>query len=216
VPGAPGRYFAATVCRVAAWVIDGFLLAILVGIIGAVIGAIFPDIFGPSFQSLDEPFVATSMNVIGVTVLSLGGLIISFLYFYLSWRSGGKATPGQRVFNMQVGNAFDGATLTGRQIGIRWLSLYLLSVLALIPVLAGIGGLASLIWYIVLLATTASSATKQGLHDRWAGSAVVATGPQNTGLAWGCLLIFVVLFFILIFVALAAIIAIFAAIYSLQ
>ncbi len=82
--------------------------------------------------------------------------------------------------------------MTARQITIRWLTLFGLGILSVVPLLAGLGGLAAFIWDIVLLVTTASSATKQGIQDRWAGSAVVATGPQNTGLAWGCLIAYVV------------------------
>ena len=209
VPGSPGRYFAATVTRVAALLIDGILLGIIAGIIYAIVGVFVP---GPSF---DDPtrFSAASPAII---VGSAGGLIISYLYFFLSWRSAGKATPGQRVFHMQVGNAFDGATLDTRQITIRWLTLFGLGILGLVPLLAGLGGFLAFIWDIVLLVTTASSATKQGVHDRWAGSAVVATGPQNTGLAWGCLLIWIVGFVLFLALALAAIVAIFAAIYNLQ
>ena len=209
VPGSPGRYFAATVTRVAALLIDGILLGIIAGVIYAIIGVFVP---GPSF---DDPtrFSAASPAII---VGGIGGLIVSYLYFYLSWRSDGKATPGQRVFRMQVGNAFDGAALDTRQITVRWLTLFGLGILAAVPILAGLGGFLSFVWDIVLLVTTASSATKQGIHDRWAGSAVVATGPQNTGLAWGCLLIWIVGFVLIVALALAAIVAIFAAIYNLQ
>jgi uncharacterized RDD family membrane protein YckC len=209
VPGAPGRYFAATVTRVAALLIDGILLAIISGIIYAIVAAFVP---GPNV--LDDPtrFSAVSPAVI---VGGIGGLIVSFLYFYFSWRSAGKATPGQRVFKMQVGNAFDGATLTPRQISIRWLTLFGPGLLAAVPALAGLGFLA-LIWDIVLLISVISSATKQGLQDRWAGSAVVATGPQNTGLAWGCLLVFIIGFVLLIALTVAALVAIFAAFFSLQ
>ncbi len=209
VPGSPGRYFAATVTRVAALLIDGILLGIIAGVIFAIVGVFVP---GPNFDDPTRFSAATPAVIVG----SLGGLIVSYLYFFLSWRSAGKATPGQRVFHMQVGNAFDGATLDTRQITIRWLTLFGLGILSALPLLAGLGGLLTFIWDIVLLVTTASSATKQGIHDRWAGSAVVATGPQNTGLAWGCLLIWVVGFVVIIALALAAIVAIFAAIYNLQ
>ncbi len=185
VPGAPGRYFAATVTRVAALLIDGILLGIIAGIIFAIVAAIVP---GPNFDDPTRFGVVTPAVIIG----GLGGLIVSYLYFFLSWRSAGKATPGQRVFKMQVGNAFDGAALTARQITIRWLTLFGLGILSVVPFLGGLGGLATIIWDIVLLVTTASSPTKQGMQDRWAGSAVVATGPQNTGLAWGCLIAYIV------------------------
>ena len=209
VPGSPGRYFAATVTRVAALLIDGIVLGLIGFVVYAIIGVFVP---GPSFTDPTD-FNAFSP---GVIVGGFAGLVVSYLYFFLSWRSVGKATPGQRVFHMQVGNAFDGATLDTRQITIRWLTLFGLGILAAVPLLAGLGGLLIFIWDIVLLVTTATSATKQGIHDRWAGSAVVATGPQNTGLAWGCLIVWIVGFVLILALALAAIVAIFAAIYNLR
>ena len=209
VPGAPGRYFAATVTRVAALLIDGILLGIVAGIIFAIVGAFVP---GPNFDDPTRFSAATPAVVIG----GIGGLIVSYLYFFLSWRSAGKATPGQRVFKMQVGNAFDGAALTTRQITIRWLTLFGLGIISVVPLVGGLGGLATIIWDIVLLVTTATSPTKQGMQDRWAGSAVVATGPQNTGLAWGCLIVYIVGIFVVILIAIFALLAVFAAFYNLQ
>ena len=209
MPGAPGRYFAATVTRVAALAIDGILLGIIAGFIFVIVNAFVP---GPNFDDPTRFSAVTPAVIVG----GLGGLIVSYLYFFLSWRSAGKATPGQRVFKMQVGNAFDGATLTTRQISIRWLTLFGFGILSVVPFLGGLGGLASIVWDIVLLVTTASSATKQGLQDRWAGSAVVATGPQNTGLAWGCLIAYVVGIFVLIAIVIAFIVAIAAAFYNLR
>ena len=210
MPGAPGRYFAITVTRVAALLVDTILLAILGAIVVAILSALIPG------QFMLDPEATTPTFGPGFAIAGLGGLVVSYLYFFLSWRSGGKATPGQRVFKMQVGNAFDGAALTPRQITIRWLALFGLSILSVLPILAGLGGLLAFIWDIVLLVTTASSLTKQGLHDRWAGSAVVATGPQNTTLAWGCLIAYVVGIVVLIALAALALIAVVATFYSLQ
>jgi uncharacterized RDD family membrane protein YckC len=193
---------------VAALLIDTVLLGILAGIVVGVLSAVMPGQFGldgdPTVRAFGPGFV----------IAGLGGLVVSYLYFFLSWRSEGKATPGQRVFKMQVGNAFDGAALTTRQITIRWLTLFGLGILSTLPILAGLGGLAAFIWDIVLLVTTASSATKQGIHDRWAGSAVVATGPQNTTLAWGCLIAWIVGVLLIVALAFALIVAIAAALYN--
>ena len=139
----------------------------------------------------------------------LAGLAVSFLYFGLLWRSAGKATVGQRLFRMQVGNAFDGAILTWEQVAIRWVVLFGFGILALLPVIGGLGGLVGFVWAIVLLVTTTTSLTKQGLHDRWAESAVVATGPQNTTLAWGCLIAYVVAVAVVIVLAFAVLVAFF-------
>jgi uncharacterized RDD family membrane protein YckC len=78
---------------------------------------------------------------------------------------------------MQVGNAADGATLTMEQAVKRWLAVggvfSLAQFLNPLPLLGLLVGLASLIWVIALLVTTAQSPTKQGLHDQFAGSVVV-------------------------------------------
>lgn len=211
VPGAPGHFFAATVTRVAALLIDSIAVGIVAFAVGFVLSLAAAVVSPDSFDSgtLDETSSAADV-MLGI-LLSLAGLAASYLYFVLLWRSAAKATIGQRAFRMQVGNAFDGATLTWSQATIRWLALFGLGILAAIPVLAGLGGLAILVWMIVLLATTATSPTKQGLHDRWAGSAVVATGSQNTTLAWGCLLAYVIGIALLFVVAFAAVVAFLAA-----
>ena len=48
--------------------------------------------------------------------------------------------------------------------------------------------LIELLWAIILLITTATSPTKQGLHDRFANTALVRPSGQGTsGLATACL-----------------------------
>ncbi len=59
-------------------------------------------------------------------------------------------------------------------------------------------GLLFVLWNIVLLITTATSPTKQGLHDRLANSAVVRPANAGNGLAYGCLAIVVALLVIAI------------------
>ena len=47
-----------------------------------------------------------------------------------------------------------------------------------------------MIWSVVLLGTTITSPTKQGLHDRFANSAVVQpVGGGGNGIVFACLLI---------------------------
>jgi hypothetical protein len=57
-------------------------------------------------------------------------------------------------------------------------------------------GLAQLVWAIVLLISTTTSPTKQGLHDRFANSAVVRPAGAGTGLATTCLVVVIVLLLI--------------------
>jgi len=88
-----------------------------------------------------------------------------------------RGTIGQKALGMQVGNATDGATLTTEQAVRRWLALGgIFSLAQFLNPLPGVGiliGLASLIWVIALLVTTAQSPTKQGLHDQFANTVVV-------------------------------------------
>jgi len=107
-----------------------------------------------------------------------------FLYFVGFWTSNGKATPGMRVFKLQVANAADGKRLAIGPAIIRWLGIgYFFGLFSVIPALAGVAVLASLVWPIVLLVSTATNPIHQGLHDRWARSVVVR--PERAGTTSG-------------------------------
>ena len=54
---------------------------------------------------------------------------------------------------------------------------------------AGLGSLLLFVWAIVLLITTATSPTKQGLHDKLANSAVVRPVSAGNGWVIACLVI---------------------------
>jgi hypothetical protein len=70
-----------------------------------------------------------------------------------------------------------------------WLSSFGLVLDVVAPV-----GLVGLVWWLVLLFTTASSPTKQGIHDRFANTAVVRPqGGSSTALVLGCILLIVAL-----------------------
>ena len=93
---------------------------------------------------------------------------------------------------------------------IRWLAFaYWATLLGLVPVLAVIGNWAYTAWSIVLLLTTAMSPVNQGLHDRWAGSAVIRRADARTNpIVIGCLvlaLVGVLLFILLPVMALLSI-----------
>ena len=199
---APGLVFSTTGARFVAWIVDGFLLAVAGIVIGAVLGA-----FGVETTRAQPPLGPGgvpdySSYLVADPVGSVVGVGISALYFIGSWTGGRRATLGQRLLAIQVGNAFDGRALTLDQAIRRWLGLgEPLVLLAAIPGLAGLSGL-WFIWAIVLLITTATSPTKQGLHDRLANSAVVR--PANAGNTWvtAC----VVIAFILAAVALLSIV----------
>jgi uncharacterized RDD family membrane protein YckC len=194
VPGAPGFVFATTTSRFVAYVVD----AIIVGIIGAIIGAIL----GVSAYTAGAA-PGGQLNT-GVTIVAgLIGLGFGFLYYGGSWSGGRRATPGQRLFKIQVGNAFDGQPLTLVQALKRTAALTLASIVGIVVLAvspssstyASTAGLIGIVWALVLLITTASSDTRQGLHDRFANSAVVrpANAGSTTGLAVAVIIVIAVL-----------------------
>jgi uncharacterized RDD family membrane protein YckC len=103
-------------------------------------------------------------------------------YFVTAWSGGRRATIGQRLLKIEVGHAFDGASLTLEQAFRQWLAFgYWLSLFALITVASVASVFALGLWILVLLTTTVRSPTKQGLHDRFARSVVVRPADAPSG-----------------------------------
>jgi uncharacterized RDD family membrane protein YckC len=184
---APGLTWADIPSRFVAYVIDTFIVAFTGGVIIGVLGV------GSSVPGqLDS-------DPTGGGLLSIVSTVVGAAYFILSWSGGRRATLGQRVFRIQVGNAFDGQPLSATQAFKRWIGLgSVLGLLAVIPSVSlyGVASLAELVWTVVLLISTSTSPTKQGLHDRFANSAVVRPIGASTGLATTCLVIVIGLFVI--------------------
>lgn len=176
MPGAPGLRFGRTLDRFLAWWLDNIIVGIAAGLIAGVVGA----------ASTSNAGVVAVLT----TVVYMG---LEFLYFFGFWTSSSRATLGMRLFHLQVGNAFDGRILDMGQAIRRWIGLGLpLQALYLLPgAAAAIGGLVSL-WYLVLLVSTAISPTRQGLHDRFAGSAMVQPAGASTP-AFACVVLLVLL-----------------------
>ncbi|HET8784313.1 MAG TPA: RDD family protein [Candidatus Limnocylindrales bacterium] len=176
-----GLVFADVYTRFAAYFLDGVLLAALVSIPPAVLGLY-------DYASTYPPEPMPRPTFVGTTIF---GLAIQAAYFLWFWTGGRRATPGQRVFGLQVGNAFDGQPLTMPQAITRWLAMgWWLNLLLLLPffAVAVAAYAAGVVWWIVLAISVAISPTKQGLHDRIARSALVRpAGPTNRwaiGCAW--------------------------------
>jgi uncharacterized RDD family membrane protein YckC len=165
VPGAAGFVYADVPNRIIALIIDSILLAVVYVVLGIVMG-IVGLAAGLGASRLDAPLI-----IFGV--LAFG---ISILYYVYSWTRL-RSTVGMRMLGMQVGNAFDGRTLTSDQAVRRAIALW--GPQAVAQVFSGIGGIGSLLsllalaWAIYLLYTTAQSPTKQGFHDMFANSVVV-------------------------------------------
>jgi hypothetical protein len=65
--------------------------------------------------------------------------------------------------------------------------------LEILPAMSALAGLAGFLWQVLLLASTATSPTRQGLHDRIADTALVQPAGAQTP-ARTCLLILIALF----------------------
>ncbi len=184
---APGLTFADTGTRVIAYIVDVVILAI----VGAIIGAIV-DPTNLTAEDFDDLMAANS------PVAAVLNVLVDAAYFIAFWTGGRRATIGQRLFDIQVGNAFDGRALSLEQAIRRWLAFGAwIGLLGVIPGVFGIAALIPLLWYIVLLVTTATSPTKQGLHDRFANTALVSpSGQGSSGLVKACLVIVAVLFLV--------------------
>jgi uncharacterized RDD family membrane protein YckC len=198
VPGAPGLIYAGAIPRSAAWIVDSFIL----GIVAAIVSLPFAS---PTTLPADTglPFDTTTM-LARTGISSVVTLAVSAVYFIGLWLTGGRATLGMRLFSLQVGNIADGSKLEPVQAVKRWLGYgSFVGLAALAASLAPLVAIVQLIWTIVLLATTASSPTKQGLHDRFAGSAVVRPASAGNGLALTCLVVALVIPILAVFSLLA-------------
>jgi uncharacterized RDD family membrane protein YckC len=178
---APGLVFSGTAARFVAYWIDALLLAVVSGIFTSTIGS------GARFDS-SGGLVWTTGDVIA----SILGVAINGAYFVGFWSGGRRATLGQMLLKIQVANAFDGKSLTLEQAVRRWLGLgQFLSLFAVSATAIGLIGLVSVVWTLVLFISTVTSPTKQGLHDRFANSAVVRPANAGNGLVYTCLFILV-------------------------
>ena len=164
--------------------IDLILIGIVAGIIAAILGA------GESFSSTEFGRFEGGYRLSGPGY-TIPVVVLSLAYFVFFWSGGRRATIGQRIFGIQVGNAFDGHPLSIAQALQRWLGLGLfLSLLDLVLPRSSWLGLVQLVWWIVLIGSTVLSPTKQGVHDKFANSALVQpSGSGSRGLALACALI---------------------------
>jgi uncharacterized RDD family membrane protein YckC len=184
VPGAPDLAFADVPIRLVAYIIDVAILAIVGAALVIALG------FGERIETETSSYVWITSWTADVAFALLG-----FVYFVFFWTGGRRATIGQRAFDIQVGNAFDGRPLSLNQAVRRWLGYgSFLGLLAIVPAVRGYVALVQLVWILVLMATTARNPTKQGLHDRFAHSVLVRPANRGTGgPAMACLVILILL-----------------------
>jgi uncharacterized RDD family membrane protein YckC len=169
--GPAGYVYADVPNRAIAYIIDAIILGIVTIFLFIILGAI-----GLSTGTLNVNTGTVGYNFVAGVIGALIATAINGAYFVYTWTTM-RASPGQKVLGMQVGNAADGATLTMEQAIKRWIALgapfSIAQALNPLPGLGFIIGLASLAWFIALLWTTAQSPTKQGLHDQYANTVVV-------------------------------------------
>jgi uncharacterized RDD family membrane protein YckC len=170
VPGAAGFVYADVPNRIIALIIDAIVLIVIGIIVGIALAAIGLSTGG---------FLGNADFGVGVLLYAVIGFAINVGYFIWTWTSM-RATLGMRALGMQVGNAFDGKTLTMDQAVRRAIALWGPSTVAqFFSGVSGIGtllGLLAFLWVLYLLYTTATSPTKQGFHDKFANSVVVKAG----------------------------------------
>jgi uncharacterized RDD family membrane protein YckC len=185
VPGAPGLSFADTASRFVAWLID----SLIVGVIGFIVAAAL----GYSQTTIIRSASSISTNTsVGGVAFAVAFALVGLVYFVFFWTGGRRATPGQRIFHLQVGNAFDGHGLTPIQAVRRWIGYG--TWIGLFAIVWTGSTLVELIWVIGLLVTTVRSPTKQGLHDRFANSAVVRPSSDSSrGLVTCCLVLILII-----------------------
>jgi uncharacterized RDD family membrane protein YckC len=170
--GPAGYVYADVPNRTIAYIIDVIILAVINIVVFIILAAIGLSSVNLNVNSSDFG----QYNVVAGLIAALVATAINGAYFIYTWTTM-RASPGQKVLGMQVGNAADGATLTMEQAIKRWIALGapfgIAQALNPLPGLGFILGLAALGWFIALLVTTAQSPTKQGLHDQYANTVVV-------------------------------------------
>ncbi len=171
MPGPAGYVYGDVPNRAVAYVIDYIIMIVIGLVIGVVALAILGDRVSISSGTITYNNAAASL----VTTLLSYAVIAG--YFFLTWTRM-RATVGMRLLGMQIGHEADGRTIDSEQALLRIAVMFgpgflasLVSAFAL--GLATVLSLVAFAWFLVLLFTTASSPTKQGLHDRYAHTMVV-------------------------------------------
>jgi uncharacterized RDD family membrane protein YckC len=194
-PGAAGYVISGIGARIVAYLLDSLIVSIV---------PILLSLFVIDWSALFEQAAATtgttttvSMEVTPQLILvTLIGFAIEFIYFVGFWTSGGQATPGMRLLKMKVVDFATGGVLSLTAATKRFIALGApLSLLALIPALQSVAGLAEFALLLFLFFTAITNDRRQGLHDKWANSLVIRSTTSGDGATLvGCLLLIVILF----------------------
>ena len=167
--------FASIFRRSLAWIADvGLVTALVFGGVSILDAALGPAVsFRPEAATLSDTVVVDRGDV---AVEALFASVLSAAYFVVPWALLG-ASPAQLALRIRVRGDADGETLpVGRGIA-RWILLFppfatISALVAGVPLLGWFVWGSALAWYVVLLLSTARSASNRGLHDRIAGTVV--------------------------------------------
>jgi uncharacterized RDD family membrane protein YckC len=174
---APGVTYADTVMRVVAYIIDSIIMFVAIVFLAIILGSIAVGI------AVGGGFIISAIIVAVIAVIALLGSAFYFVYFWQTLR----ASPGQKMLNLETVNAADGATLTRQQAIRRWAFLFGPQAVATVVQFSGsvssalgsIGsllGLVAFFYAIYLLYTVTQNPKRQGFHDVQAGTVVVKRG----------------------------------------
>jgi hypothetical protein len=177
-----GEPFASVSRRSLAWIVDVVLVTALIFVGVAIVDALLgPTVrMHPEAAALENVLAADSSRVALNALLATG---LSVSYFVVPWVLLG-GSPAQLALRMRVRDRTDEQTLSlGRALA-RWILLFppfatVSALTAGMPVVGALVWGAAVVWYLVLLLTTARSDMNQGLHDRIAHSVVRKLSPQT-------------------------------------
>jgi uncharacterized RDD family membrane protein YckC len=180
VPGPAGLFYADVPNRIIGYIIDLIVLAI----IGFVVSFVFGGLLGGVTTAASLDSVGGELNLGAFILVSAVQLAVSFGYFGYFW-SVQRATPGMKFLGLQIGDEADGRSIAWVQAFSRWLVLGIPSTLFAFSAsidtgLSFVFGLVGLVWLLALLYSIAQSPTKQGFHDRFAGTIMVKSGRRAT------------------------------------
>ena len=148
--GSPSPEYAGLVTRVLAFALDVVIVQLTLTVVGAVLALVVS-----AFQD-----VSIEISGLGVVAAALGWALIFDAYLIAFWTLTGQ-TPGMRALGITV-TTTEGANLRLRRGVVRVVGM----VLAAIPLFLG---------YLPIL----TSARRQGLHDRMAGTVVRYVGEES-------------------------------------
>jgi uncharacterized RDD family membrane protein YckC len=185
-----GYAIAGVGARLGGFILDGILLTVLTITVAIVIAVIAGD-------TILEDTVALGLLL---AVVYTG---FEFLYYVGFWTSGRRATPGMRALGLEV-TSVDGRRIPITAALIRWflLTIPVGNLAVVLPSAGDVVSLLVLLWWVVLLVTTAMDPGRRGLHDRWAGTIVIRrVGASSTGVLVGCLVLAVLAIALLVIAA---------------